>query len=259
VVDHYGDYHAMTRPRFQNASYLPVDRAITAIDAICAKHPDRSWDDQIVRREIFAAARGRMIEIGIAKRILHAARPADAPTTHSTAGMEHLKEMWDRIKIRSGQGMRDERLRRRRRIHDAAGKLIDEGLSTIQRSMLGMDWSSGEDMSGITIGSAAVAKALQDLAVELQRTDHTDADNSTAWRSIGEAGRAIHALETLVRRKTSRRCLHERTRLMPITEGRRTALSRCSACNRDIDEDTGLIVAYRDGRYVYADSGRPVP
>lgn len=249
----------MSRRGFQNRSYLPVDRAIKAIDAICAKHPRKGWDDQLVRREIHKAAVGRMIEIGAAKRILHSSLPENTLPIDSRAGIEHLKEMWDRIRIRSEQGIVDERLRRRRRIVEAARRLTKEGLETMNRTLPRLDWTSGEDMADIAALSSTVAGHLHELATEIERTDPTDADNSAAWRMIGRTGKAIHDLETAVTHRASGRCGHTRTRLMPRTNDRTTPLSRCQECNRDLDDESGLLVTFKDGRYVYASSGRPVP
>ncbi len=249
----------MSRRGFQNATYLPVKRAIRAIDAICAKHPRKGWDDQQVRRDIHRAAMGDMIEMGMAKRILHASLPRNTLPIDSRAGIEHLKEMWGRIKVRSEQGIVDERLRRRRRIVEAAGRLNEQGLAMLDRTLSELDWTSGEDMSDIAALSASVNDSLRRLAGEIERSDPTDADNSAAWRMIGETGKAIHDLERVAGRRADAQCRHDVTLPMPMVKGRSTSLYRCQECNRDLDGATGRVVTYRDGRYVYASDGGTVP
>jgi len=55
-----------------------------------------------------------------------------------------------------------------------------------------------------------------------------------------------------------KRCDHSDHIGMPMVPGRTTPLGRCRECNRDFDSRSGLLVAFRNGAYVYASSGRPV-
>jgi hypothetical protein len=55
------------------------------------------------------------------------------------------------------------------------------------------------------------------------------------------------------------RCPHTDSFVMPRgNSSTTTTISRCRTCNRDFDYDTGFLLAWRDGRYVYASKGTPI-